>query len=175
MSEINQKNKSNKVSKNILIAFLLNFGFSIYELIGGFLTGSVAISSDAIHDFGDAMSIGVAYVLERKSRKKPDEKYSYGYARYSVLGGLITSVFFDRWVAACYFSRGGKIFCASRNCLRWHDCFGDYWRSCQCGGRLFNEWGKIAQSKGGEFTYVGRRFGLGGGFDWRHSHAFYWF
>lgn len=93
MSEINQKNKSNKVSKNILIAFLLNFGFSIYELIGGFLTGSVAISSDAIHDFGDAMSIGVAYVLERKSRKKPDEKYSYGYARYSVLGGLITSVF----------------------------------------------------------------------------------
>lgn len=93
MSEKNQKNNSNKVSKNILIAFLLNFGFSIYELIGGILTGSVAISSDAIHDFGDAMSIGLAYVLERKSRKEPDEEYSYGYARYSVLGGLITSVF----------------------------------------------------------------------------------
>lgn len=93
MSEKNQKNNSNKVSKNILIAFLLNFGFSIYELIGGILTGSVAISSDAIHDFGDAMSTGLAYVLERKSRKEPDEEYSYGYARYSVLGGLITSVF----------------------------------------------------------------------------------
>lgn len=88
--KISNQSKHN-VSKNILIAFLLNFCFSIYELVGGILTGSVAISSDAIHDFGDAMSIGLSYFLERKSRKGPDEKYSYGYARYSLMGGLITS------------------------------------------------------------------------------------
>lgn len=77
--------------KNILVAFLLNLGFSIYEFIGGTLTGSVAIVSDAVHDLGDAFSIGISYFLERKSHKKADEKYTYGYVRYSVIGGLITT------------------------------------------------------------------------------------
>lgn len=81
-----------KTDKNILIAFILNLGFSIFEFIGGALTGSVAIASDALHDLGDAASIGISYFLERKSKKSADEKYTFGYGRYSVLGGLITSV-----------------------------------------------------------------------------------
>lgn len=84
--------KSPKSERNILIAFLLNFGFSIYEFIGGSLTGSVAIVSDAVHDIGDAMSIGLSYFLERKSKRQPDQAYTYGYLRYSVLGSLITTV-----------------------------------------------------------------------------------
>jgi cobalt-zinc-cadmium efflux system protein len=80
-----------KTERNILVAFLLNLFFSIFELIGGFLTGSVAIVSDAVHDLGDALSIGLAYLLEKKSKKQPDTNYTYGYARYSVLGALITS------------------------------------------------------------------------------------
>ncbi len=78
--------------RNILIAFILNLAFSIFEFVGGVITGSVAIASDAIHDLGDAASIGVAYFLERKSKKQPDEKYTYGYARYSVIGSLITTL-----------------------------------------------------------------------------------
>ncbi len=81
-----------KTQKNILIAFILNLSFSVFEIIGGFFTGSVAIISDALHDTGDALSIGIAYFLEKKSRKHADEKYTYGYGRYSVLGGLITTV-----------------------------------------------------------------------------------
>lgn len=80
-----------KTEKNILIAFLLNFIFSIFEFIGGALTGSVAIISDAVHDIGDAASIGISYILERKSKKQPDEIYTYGYARYSVIGSVITT------------------------------------------------------------------------------------
>ena len=80
-----------KTEKNILIAFLLNLLFSIIEFIGGAITNSVAIMSDAIHDMGDAMSIGLSYFFERKSTKKPDNKYTYGYIRYSVLGSIITS------------------------------------------------------------------------------------
>ncbi len=76
----------------ILIAFLLNLGFSIFEFIGGFFTNSIAITSDAIHDLGDALSIGIAYFLERYSRKSPDDKYTYGYIRYSVIGSLITTL-----------------------------------------------------------------------------------
>lgn len=81
-----------KTEKNILVAFILNISFSIFELIGGIFTNSISIMSDAVHDFGDALSIGISLVLEKISKKKPDEKYTYGYARYSVLGALITTI-----------------------------------------------------------------------------------
>lgn len=79
-----------KSEKNILMAFILNFSFSVFEIIGGLLTNSISIISDAIHDAGDALSIGISYFLEKKSRKKPDNFYSYGYTRYSVLGAILT-------------------------------------------------------------------------------------
>lgn len=81
-----------KTERNILIAFILNLSFSIFEFLGGVFTGSVAITSDAIHDIGDAASIGISYFLEKKSKKQPDEKYTYGYARYSIMGGFITTL-----------------------------------------------------------------------------------
>ncbi len=81
-----------KSDKNILIAFLLNLAFSVFEFFGGIFTGSVAILSDAVHDLGDAAGIGLSYFLERKSKKEPDRTHSYGYGRYSVLGGAVTSL-----------------------------------------------------------------------------------
>ena len=80
-----------KTEKNIFIAFILNLIFSVIEIVGGVITGSIAIISDAIHDFGDATSIGASFFLEKKSKLQPDETYTYGYARFSVLGGVITS------------------------------------------------------------------------------------
>ncbi len=80
-----------KTEKNILIAFILNLTFSVFEFFGGIITGSVAIVSDSVHDLGDALSIGLSYFLERKSRKQPDNTYTYGYLRFSVLGGIITT------------------------------------------------------------------------------------
>ena len=81
-----------KTERNIFIAFLLNLSFSILEFVGGALTGSVAIVSDAVHDMGDAASIAVSYFLERKSKRRPDEHFTHGYVRYSVLGSVITTV-----------------------------------------------------------------------------------
>ena len=79
-------------SENIKVAFLLNLGFSILEAIGGFLTNSISIFTDSIPDFGDSISIGVSYLLEKQSNKDPNHKYTYGYLRYSLLGALITSI-----------------------------------------------------------------------------------
>ena len=76
--------------RNILIAFLLNLGFSVFEFFGGLFTGSVAILSDAVHDLGDALGIGVSWFLERKSKRQADKTYTYGYARFSVLGSVFT-------------------------------------------------------------------------------------
>ena len=80
-----------KTEKNILIAFLLNISFAIIEFFGGIFTNSVAILSDSIHDLGDAISIGISYFLEKKSKKKANNTYTYGYIRFSVLGGVITT------------------------------------------------------------------------------------
>lgn len=81
-----------KTERNIFIAFILNLAFSVFEFVGGIITGSVAIMSDAVHDVGDAASIGISYFLEKKSKKQPDEEYTYGYARYSVIGSVITTL-----------------------------------------------------------------------------------
>ena len=81
-----------KTKSKIFMAFILNLTFSIFELFGGIFTGSVAILSDSIHDFGDATSIGTAFFLEKLSNKKPNNKYTCGYARFSVLGALITTL-----------------------------------------------------------------------------------
>ena len=69
-----------KTERNILIAFILNLAFSIFEFVGGIITGSVAIMSDAVHDIGDAASIGVSYFLEKKGEK------------YSLIGAFITTL-----------------------------------------------------------------------------------
>lgn len=74
-----------KTDKSILLAFIFNLGFSVFEFFGGLFTGSVAIISDALHDLGDAATIGISYFFEKKSHRPPDENYTYGYARYSVL------------------------------------------------------------------------------------------
>ena len=81
-----------KSERKILLAFVLNFGFSVFEFFGGMFTGSVAILSDAVHDLGDAVSIGLSALLERKSRQQADDRYTYGYLRFSVLGSLITTL-----------------------------------------------------------------------------------
>lgn len=81
-----------KSEKKILTAFILNLAFSVLEFFGGIFTGSVAILSDALHDLGDAVSIGISYSFEKKSKKQPDDKYTYGYGRYSLLGGAVTTL-----------------------------------------------------------------------------------
>ncbi len=81
-----------KTDVRIGMAFLLNMSFAIAESVGGLLFGSVAVLSDAVHDFGDAVSIGLALWLEKKSRRAPDGRYTYGYGRYSVFGGLFTTL-----------------------------------------------------------------------------------
>ena len=81
-----------KIDRNILIAFILNLSFSLLEIIGGFITNSISILSGAVHDLADAASIGISYYLEKKSKHKPNYKYTYGYVRYSTLAAFITTI-----------------------------------------------------------------------------------
>ena len=80
------------ITKNLKVAFFLNLGFTIIELIGGLMTNSIAILSDAIHDLGDTLAIGTAYYFEKLSDKKRDNQFSYGYRRLSTLAALLNVV-----------------------------------------------------------------------------------
>lgn len=77
---------------NIRFAFFLNLGFTVIEIIGGLLTNSVAILSDALHDLGDSISLGMAWYFQRLSCKKSNSRYTYGYKRFSLLGALLNSL-----------------------------------------------------------------------------------
>jgi cobalt-zinc-cadmium efflux system protein len=74
------------------VAFALNLAFTIIEIIGGLLTNSVAILSDAVHDAGDSLSLGLAWYLQRIANRESDTNFTYGYRRFSSLGALITGV-----------------------------------------------------------------------------------
>lgn len=81
-----------KSENRILLAFLLNLFFSFVEVWGGLLTGSITIMSDAIHDFGDCIALGMAWRMEKLSKKPPNQKYHFGYRRFSVIAGLINNL-----------------------------------------------------------------------------------
>lgn len=82
-----------KASGNLLYVFILNILLNVVVIIGGLLTNSVAILADCLHDLSDTISVGLAWVLEKISQKGSDNKYTYGYKRFSLLGAVITSVF----------------------------------------------------------------------------------
>jgi|AntRauTorckE6833_2_1112554.scaffolds.fasta_scaffold45423_1 cobalt-zinc-cadmium efflux system protein len=91
MSEHQHEHNHSNV-KNIKLAFFLNLSFTFIEIIGGFLTNSMAILSDALHDLGDSISLAMSWYLENYSQKGADKEFSYGYARFSLLGALINSI-----------------------------------------------------------------------------------
>lgn len=78
--------------KNIKVAFFLNLSFTIIEIIGGILTNSVAILSDAVHDLGDSVTLGLSWYFQKLSKKPRTKVYTYGYKRFSLLGALINSI-----------------------------------------------------------------------------------
>lgn len=79
-------------SEKIGWAFFLNFGFTIIEFIGGWLTNSTAIMADAVHDLGDTLSIGSAWLLNKLGTKSATKEFTYGYRRLSLLGALINGI-----------------------------------------------------------------------------------
>jgi cation diffusion facilitator family transporter len=78
--------------KNIKLAFFINVAFTLIEIVGGFLTNSIAILSDAVHDLGDSLSLGLAWYFQKVAKKGSDTSYSYGYKRFSLLGAVINSI-----------------------------------------------------------------------------------
>jgi cobalt-zinc-cadmium efflux system protein len=80
-----------KREERVRFAALVNFGFTILELVGGFWTNSLAILSDALHDFGDSIALFVSWLFERGAKKSPDARYTFGYQRLSLFSALFAA------------------------------------------------------------------------------------
>lgn len=81
-----------KREKRVQIAAFLNVAFTILEIVGGFWTNSLAILSDALHDFGDSVALLVSWLFERGARKSPDTSRTFGYQRFSLFSALFAAI-----------------------------------------------------------------------------------
>ena len=88
----NIHDNQNSDVKNIKTAFFLNLSFTIIEIIGGIVTNSVAILSDAVHDLGDSFTLGLSWYFQKLSKKPRSNVFTYGYKRFSLLGAIINSL-----------------------------------------------------------------------------------
>lgn len=82
---------SEATGKNILSAFFINLTFTVISLVGGWLTNSMAIISDSIHDLGCTLSIALAWIFEHIARHKPTARFTFGYRRFTLLGAFINA------------------------------------------------------------------------------------
>ena len=73
----------------LLWAVLLNHLLTVGQVVAGAISGSVALLSDAAHNFNDANALLIAYIARRISRKKASEQYTFGYKRAELIGALI--------------------------------------------------------------------------------------
>jgi cobalt-zinc-cadmium efflux system protein len=75
----------------VRFAAFLNFAFTIVELVGGLWTNSLAILSDALHDFGDSIALLFSWLFERGAKRSPDASRTFGYQRLSLFSALISA------------------------------------------------------------------------------------
>ena len=77
--------------ERVRLAAFLNVAFTVIELVGGFWTNSLAILSDALHDFGDSIALLASWLFERGAKRSPDTNRTFGYQRLSLFSALFSA------------------------------------------------------------------------------------
>ncbi|WP_162783810.1 cation diffusion facilitator family transporter, partial [Devosia naphthalenivorans] len=83
------KDLSSGRGKRLLIALALNLSIAVAEVVGGVVSGSLALIADAAHNLSDAGSVLVSYIAWRISRRVATQRRTFGYARAETVGALI--------------------------------------------------------------------------------------
>lgn len=89
---VNHEHHSNKSVKNLFLSIVLNTIITLAEFIGGIISGSLSLLSDAGHNFSDVISLILGYVGEIFSQKKPDYKHTFGFKRIKVFTALVNAI-----------------------------------------------------------------------------------
>jgi len=78
--------------RNLGIAILLNVGITVAQVVGGFISGSLALMSDALHNFSDVLALIISWFASKLSKKDQTPSQTYGYKRAEILAALINAV-----------------------------------------------------------------------------------
>lgn len=88
-----QHHKASEASEGGLkTAFWLNLSFTLIEVVGGLYTNSLSILSDALHDLGDSLSLGLSWYFQKLGKRNSNARYTFGYRRFSLLGALLNAL-----------------------------------------------------------------------------------
>jgi cobalt-zinc-cadmium efflux system protein len=77
--------------KNLFFTILLNAGISLAELIGGIISGSISLISDAIHNFSDVLSLVISYIANKLAKREATEKHTFGFRRSEIIAAFLNS------------------------------------------------------------------------------------
>jgi cobalt-zinc-cadmium efflux system protein len=77
--------------RNLFISILLNIVITVAQVIGGLLSGSLALLSDALHNFSDVISLVISYIANKLVKKKASLKRTFGYKRAEILAAFINA------------------------------------------------------------------------------------
>jgi len=77
--------------KNLIYSILLNLVITVAQIIGGIASGSLALLSDALHNFSDVLSLGFSLIAHKLSRKKANEAQTFGYKRAELIAAFVNA------------------------------------------------------------------------------------
>jgi cobalt-zinc-cadmium efflux system protein len=86
--------------KKLILVTLLNLAITAVQVIGGLVSGSLSLLSDAIHNFADSSAIFIAFAANRISLRRATEKKTFGYKRAEIIAALFNSSIL---IAICLF------------------------------------------------------------------------
>ncbi|MFW5973352.1 MAG: cation diffusion facilitator family transporter, partial [Bacteroidota bacterium] len=84
-----KNDREHLAGRNLVVAILLNVGIMLAQVIGGLVSGSLALLADAVHNGSDAAALGIAYGARRTAQRRADLRLTFGYRRAELIGAMI--------------------------------------------------------------------------------------
>lgn len=113
--------------KALLISFLIITGYMIVEAIGGLLTNSLALLSDAGHMLSDSISLGIGLLAFTFGEKVANYSKTYGYKRLEILAAFFNGLALIVIAVFIIYDKNWQIFQLAGNCVNRYVCNRDYW------------------------------------------------
>lgn len=92
MEHHQEHHKSSQVKgTNLFISILLNVLITVAQIIGGIISGSLALLSDALHNFSDVLSLLISYIANKLAKRKASPQRTFGYKRAEIIAAFVNS------------------------------------------------------------------------------------
>ncbi len=87
----NHSHSAETSAGRLFITIVLNFAITITEIIGGIISGSLSLISDALHNFSDGIAVIISYIAIRLNKKPKDYKFTFGYKRAEIIAAVFNA------------------------------------------------------------------------------------